>query len=169
MKVILLAGLMLCMTACQSTESDYVETDKIHLLFTDGNDTYCDKDNRCRSAWTLEDKEKTIESPELLLFSIQMDIKHITWVEFSDVSAEDHSCMTWDFPVYPLFRASPSTIVSFTLNPTAGIQKIDFRMPLPCAAFHQKFYYLIKVKSLEGNYFVRKKFPGKVIYNPGSG
>ncbi|MBI3560462.1 MAG: hypothetical protein HY080_01905 [Gammaproteobacteria bacterium] len=158
MKPIIFVSFLWWVTACQGAEPDYVETDKIHLLFGDANKSI-------KGNWVLDEKEKIISFPELLRFSIQMDIKHITWVEFSDVSAEDHSCMTWDFPVYPLFRASPSTIVSFTLNPTAGIQKIDFRMPLPCAAFHQKFYYLIKVKSLEGNYFVRKKFPGIVRYN----
>ncbi|MBI3561441.1 MAG: hypothetical protein HY080_06955 [Gammaproteobacteria bacterium] len=154
MKTILLTGLILFVAACQSTESDYVETDKVHLLFSDRN--------------IMDGNEKLIELPESVQMSIRMDIDHVTWVEMSDISTEDHTCITWRSSWYPPFRASPSTIVSFKLNPAANIKKIDFRMALPCAAFHQKFYYLIKVKSLEGNYFVRKKFPGKVFYNPGS-
>ncbi|MBI3562949.1 MAG: hypothetical protein HY080_14660 [Gammaproteobacteria bacterium] len=159
MKALLLAGLMLFVTACQGAESDYVETDKIHLLF--GDYEYIRSHNE-----TIDDKEKIIVDPDLLRFSIQMDIKHITWVEFSDVSAEDHTCIGRGYSwVNHYNHASPSTIVSFTLNPMAGIQKIDFRMALPCAVFNKAFYYLIKVKSLEGNYFVRKKFPGIPRYN----
>lgn len=162
MDQIILASLLLFAAACHNVNPGYVETDKIHLLFGDGSESI-------RGNWVLDEKEKIIESPRLLRFSIRMDIKNVTWIEFSDVSAEDNTCIGWGYSWENHYNhASPYTIVTFTLNPTANINKIDFRMALPCAAFHQNFYYLIKVKSLEGNYFIRKKFPGKVIWHPGS-
>ncbi|MBI3562012.1 MAG: hypothetical protein HY080_09900 [Gammaproteobacteria bacterium] len=162
MKPCFLVFLTVLVAACQSANSEYVETDKIHLLF--GDYEYTRSNNGA-----IDDKEKIIYLPEDVRLSIQMDIDHVTWVEMSDVSEEDHTCIGWGYSWANHYsHASPSTIVSFTLNPTANIKKIDFDMPLPCAAFHQKFYYLIKVKSLEGNYFVRKKFPAKVFYHPSS-
>jgi hypothetical protein len=128
-----------------------VESDKIHLLYQEAE-----------IGALLDENEKIIETPVLVQLSIRMDIEKVTQVELSDVSS-DEICNYGDIP------SSPSKIASFTSDPKANIKKIDFRIRLPCAAYRQKFYYLIKVKSLEGNYFIRKRFPGKVIWNAGSG
>lgn len=128
-----------------------METDKIQLLFT--GDLRTDSSELTKT----EDNEIIIEHPWLIQLSIKMDIENITKVEFSDVSSPDNSCNI-EIP------ESPSTIASFTISPKANIKNIDFRIGLPCAAYRQKFYYLIKVESLNGNFFTKKKFPAKVIY-----
>lgn len=146
MKRIILISLLLFASACHSADSDYMETDKIHLVYREGG--------------TLDENPNIIETPMLVPLSIRMEIDKVTQVELSDVSPAVRECLDWIPP-------SPSTIASFTLNPKANIKKIDFRIQLPCAAYRQEFYYTIKVKSLGGNYFIRKKFPAKVIYNFG--
>ncbi len=150
MNRLIFISLLLCVSTCHSVDSGYVESDKIHLLFEEAG------------TGALDENEKIIETPVLVPLSIRMDIEKVTQVEFSDVSS-DEICDFGDIP------SSPSKIASFTFDPKANIKKIDFRIRLPCAAYRQKFYYLIKVKSLGGNYFIRKKFPGKVIWNAGSG
>ncbi|MBI3560460.1 MAG: hypothetical protein HY080_01895 [Gammaproteobacteria bacterium] len=154
MKAILFVGLILFVTACHGAESDYVETDKIQLQFN--YDVLSDEN------------EKIIEDADHVRFYFRFDIPHITWIEISDVSADYRECAQWRIYSHTSFRNSPSTIVSFTTNPDANVREIDFDMPLPCAAFHQAFYYLVKVKSLGGNYFVRKKFPAKAFYHSSS-
>ncbi len=148
MNRIILVSVLLFATACHNANPGYVETDKIQLLFySDGR---------------LDDKEKVIDHPTLVPLSIHMDIEKVTHVEFSDVSPDEICNYSQALP-------SPSKMASFTFDPKANIKKIDFRIRLPCAAYDEGFYYLIKVKSLEGNYVMRRKFLGKVIWNAGSG
>ncbi len=135
----ILVSFLLFASACHSTDSGYLETDKIQLLFGDPSETF-------------DDKEKIIAFPSIVQLSIQMDIEQVTQVELSDVSSA-RACKTED--VLP----SPSTLAVFTFDPKANIKKIDFRMKLPCAAYFREFYVMIKVKSLGGNYVMRKKFP----------
>jgi len=144
MKRVILVSLLLFASACHSAETDDVETDKIQLLFySDGR---------------LDDKEKIIDHPTLVPLSIRMDIEQITQVEVRDVSS-DSVCKNEG--VLP----SPSILASFTLNPNANIKKIDFRIQLPCAAYHREFYIMVKVKSLGGNYFMRKRLPAIIRFS----
>ena len=147
MNRIILVSLLLFAAACHSAESGYVETDKIQLLYR-GDDPA-----------TFDDKEKIIMNPSTVQMSIQMDIKQVTQVELSDVSSA-RVCKTED--VLP----SPSTLAVFTFDPKANIKKIVFRMKLPCAAYYSELYVMIKVKSLGGNYVMRKKLP-VIIRFPG--
>ncbi len=148
MNRIILASLLLFASACHSMDSDYVETDKIQLLYL-GDDPA-----------NFDDKEKIIGNPAVVPLSIQMDIEQVRQVELSDVSSA-RACKTED--VLP----SPSTLAVFTFDPKANIKRIDFRMKLPCAAYYRKFYVMIKVKSLGGNYVMRKKFPVIILRGEG--
>ncbi len=147
MNRIILVSLLLFAAACHSVDSDYVETDKIQLLY------------RGDGEGNIDDKEKIILNPSTVPLSIQMDIEQVTQVELSDVSSA-MVCKTEG--VLP----SPSTLAVFTFDPKANIKKIDFRIRLPCAAYHRKFDVMIKVKSLVGNYVMRKKLP-VIIRFPG--
>lgn len=147
MNRIILVSLLLLASACHSVDSDYVETDKIQLLYL-GDDPA-----------NFDDKEKIIGNPSVVQLSIQMDIEQVTQVELSDVSSA-RTCKTED--VLP----SPSTLAVFNLDPKANIKKIDFRIKLPCAAYYRELYVMVKVKSLGGNYVMRKKLP-VIIRFPG--
>ncbi len=142
MKQLILVSLLLFAAACHNANPGYVETDKIQLLFSD-------------SQGNFDDKEKIIMNPTTVQLSVQMDIEKVTQVEVNDVSS-DEVCKRDEV------LSSPSTIASFTLNPNANIKKIDFRIRLPCAAYRRNFYVMIKVKSLGGNYVMRKKLPALI-------
>ncbi len=146
MNRIILVSLLLFAAACHNVNPGYAETDKIQLLFGNPSEIF-------------DDKEKIIEIPSIVKLSIQMDIEQVTQVELSDVSSA-MVCKTEG--VLP----SPSTLAVFTFDPKANIKKIDFRIRLPCAAYHRKFDVMIKVKSLVGNYVMRKKLP-VIIRFPG--
>ncbi len=147
MNRITLAFLLLFAAACHNANPGYVETDKIQLLYL-GDDPE-----------NFDDKEKLIANPSVVNVSIQMDIEQVTQVELSDVSSA-MVCKTDG--VLP----SPSTLAVFNLDPKANIKKIDFRIKLPCAAYYRELYVMIKVKSLGGNYVMRKKLP-VIIRFPG--
>lgn len=145
MKRIIFISIILSIVACANDNADFVESDKIHLLFGDAEYARV-------HAGTLDDKEKIISDPFNMIFSIHMDIEKVTQVEVSDVSSNNHVCSDDEAPL------SPASIASFTLNPKANIKKIDFRyIRLPCAAYQHEFYVMVKVKSLDGNYFMKKK------------
>jgi len=149
MKQILLLSIMLLVVACETTSTDYIETDKIQLLFYDGDGA-------------LDDKEKIIGFPEQVRLSIRMDIGQITQVVVRDVSSDIKCNRDGVLP-------SPSTLASFILDPKANIKTIDFRIRLPCAAYSREFYVMVKVKALGGNYFMRKRLPAIIDRRPGEG
>ena len=140
-------------SACFAADTNYVTTDKIHLLlYDDGSGKY-------------DAEQKIVFNTQQVPMIFQMDIDKITHVEVKDVSSKKHLCRgNYFFP--PL--SSPSTIASFTLDPKANIKKINFRIKLPCAAYERDFYIEIKVTSLGGNYIMRKKVP-IIISIPGDG
>ena len=144
MKRISFISIILLMVACAADKADFVESDKIHVLFGDAEYARV-------HAGALDDKEKIISDPFNMIFSIHMDIEKVTQVEVSDVSSSNHVCSDDEAP------KSPSFIASFTLNPKANIKNIDFRyIRLPCAAYRREFYVMVKVNSLEGKYFMKK-------------
>jgi hypothetical protein len=133
---------MLFASACHGADSGYTETDKIQLLFYGG-------------IGEVDDKEKIMSSPQQVLLSIKMDIEKVTHVELNDISADDSCHFDGILP-------SPSTMASFTFNPKANIKQVDFRIKLPCAAYSGQLYVMVKVTSLEGHYFMKKKLPALI-------
>ena len=141
MKRILLVSLLVLASGSYAAYSGYVETDKIHLL--------------------VYGEDKKLHEEEILGYNphvqvvIKIDLEDVTQVELNDVS-DIATC-------YDRAPFSPSTIATYTLNPKAKIKNIVVRFQYPCAAYRQAFYYAVKVKTLQGNYFIRKKFPVKLL------
>jgi len=140
MKHILLVSLLVLLAACAGLGTEYIETDKIKVFFYDGGNG------------RLDDKAKIILTPERVRFSVRMAINHIKQVEVFDASPQVKCNRDEVLP-------SPSKLVSFKLAPEANIRTIEFHLRLPCAAYHRKFYIMVKVKALGGNYFMKKKLP----------
>jgi hypothetical protein len=141
MKHLVLVFLLMLASESYAAYSGYVETDKIHLL------VYGD--------------DKEAHEEEILGYNphvqvvIKIDLENVTQVEFNDVS-DLATC-------YDRAPFSPSTIATYTLDPKVKIKNIVVRFQYPCAAYRQAFYYAVKVKTLQGNYFIRKKFPVKLL------
>ena len=144
MQRILLIAMLLLVSACFAADTDYVTTDKIHLLLYN------------EATHKYDQKQNVILNDEVVPLSLRMDIDQISQVEVRDVSSDKFICSP-RYHFIPL--SSPSTIASFTLNPKANIKKIDLRIKLPCAAHYREFYVEVKVKASGGNYIMKKKLP----------
>ncbi len=141
MEHLLLISLLVLASGSYAAYSGYVETDKIHLLVY-GDDK------------ALHEEEILDYDPHVQVV-IKIDLEDVTQIEFNDVS-DLATC-------YNRAPFSPSTIATYTLNPKIKIKNIVVRFLYPCAAYRQAFYYAVKVKTLQGNYFIRKKFPVKLL------
>jgi hypothetical protein len=149
MNRIILAALLLFVSAANADYPDYENTDKIHLYVLGKNDE--------------RHEEKFIVDGHTVTVFIKIDLENITQVDFIDVSTAIE-CRDWK-------PSPPSTIASYKVAPneTTNLKEVWFHMRLPCGAYHDSFYYVIQVKTLQGNYYSRKKFPAKIKLRPGRG
>ncbi len=149
MNRIILVSLSLFVSASHAAyPDDYEHTDKIHLFVLGKNNE-------------RHEEEVLVDDPTVSVY-IHIDLENITQVDFIDVSIAEE-CLNWK-------PSPPSTIASYKRDPKDPGWKVDkmgFSMRLPCGAYHQSFYYVIQVKTLQGNFYSRKKFPAKLILRPG--
>lgn len=136
----LLIWLLLCFgTACNA--QDYSETDKIAIYFGKA-------DNQAAYVAELEKN---------FYIGMKFSIDNITEIEINDVSSSSLKC-TSDI------LTSPSKIAKFTTDPTANFKQLEFRIDLPCAAYHEQWDVMVKLKTQRGNYYVKQRLPVKISF-----
>ncbi len=146
MKHAFLVSLLLVVTAAGGENFSEVETDKVHFSYQSDHVSYNDNE------------VAFIETPQVIEATIKWELENVTNVEFDDVSTGKYYCVDQ-------VPKSPSKIMSYTFDPKAKIKHITFRIRLPCAAYHKDFQYLIKIKTPQRDFFMRKKFRGVITYH----
>lgn len=136
----LLIWLLLCLgTACSAQENS--KTDKIAIYFgKEGN----------QAAYVAE-LEKNF------YIGLKFEVDQITEIQVSDVSSSSLKCTSDILP-------SPANIVTYTTDPTANFKQLEFRIDLPCAAYHEQWDVMVRVKSQHGDYYVKQRLPVKISH-----
>ncbi|MDH5179237.1 MAG: hypothetical protein OEZ39_18275 [Gammaproteobacteria bacterium] len=92
---------------------------------------------------------------------VKLNIEHITALEIIDVSAPDLQC-TDDIP------ASPTNLARYKIDPDTTLKQVAVYITLPCAAYHEKWDLMVRVKSAQGGYYTQQRMPVKVsMESPG--
>ncbi|MDH5408248.1 MAG: hypothetical protein OEZ33_10065 [Gammaproteobacteria bacterium] len=144
----ILKGLLLFLlvsTGSVVADSEYIKSDKIHINFGDpGN-----------SAAYVADH------PKQFYLEIKTDIKNVSEIEIRDVSKKGFRCPRD-------FLESPMHVATFKADPSRNLSEVGLRIDLPCASFHKEWDLLVRVKSQQGKYYIKKRMPVSVsLESPG--
>lgn len=146
-KLLVLTASVFLLAACNS--SQHTKTDRIHIFYSAGGGP-------------LTETFKHISDPWNIRLSIRTDIKGISRISIADDAKEKMICKT------ERVLSSPMHIATFKLNQDKEINRIEFRIKLPCSAWTNRLYLKIKIDSKEGNFYIRKHLPLQIRTGDGA-
>jgi hypothetical protein len=109
--------------------------------------TIRNQDDRIRVAYGEEENTGpiVIENPNYVGLFITPGHEEVTRIIVRDVSPGSHHCAGNILP-------SPSLIADYKVNPDAGLSRLDMRIKLPCAAYHNDFTVSVQVDTTARSY-----------------
>ena len=131
--------LFCCDFGLLQAETEYLKTDKIRLYFGEKNNQ----------------GDFVVEDSNYFKIFIYTDIDGVSKIELSDVSARTLKCTNDIIP-------SPSRLASFDINPSVNLKQVELNVRLPCAVYHGKWDVVVKIRSTNGNFYIKKRLPVRI-------